>query len=81
MMPVALADYSARLRKLELESQSNMDGLEAHESICAERYRNIHEGMEAIREDSKQTNRYLIGIGMLLITGMAGVLVNLVFFK
>ncbi len=69
-------DFSARVRKLELDSQANADGLSAHEDLCAERYRHIHEGMAAIRADSKQTNMYLIGIGIGLIAGLA----KLVFF-
>jgi hypothetical protein len=69
-------DYSARVRTLELASQSNADRLEAHEDICAERYKNIHDGMAAMRSDNKQTNTYLIGIGLMVIAGLA----KLVFF-
>lgn len=76
LMATTADDFSARVRKLEMETQSNADGLEAHEDLCAERYKNIHEGMQAMRADSKQTNTYLIGIGLMVIAGMA----KLVFF-
>lgn len=69
-------EFSARVRTLELASQSNADRLEAHEDICAERYKNIHESISAIRGDSKQTNRYLLGIGIAALAGLA----KLVFF-
>lgn len=69
-------DYSARLRMVELATQSNASGLAAHEDICAERYRNIHESMAAMRGDNQRTNNYLIGIGLMVIAGLA----KLVFF-
>jgi hypothetical protein len=75
-MAATMDDFSARVRKLELESQSNRDGLEAHEDICAERYKNIHEGMAAIRGDSRRTNGWLITIGLMVVAGLA----KLVFF-
>lgn len=75
-MSAAPDDFSARVRKLELDSQANTNGLKAHEDVCAERYRHIHEGMAAMRSDNKQTNTYLIGIGLMVIAGLA----KLVFF-
>lgn len=75
-MSAVADDFSARVRKLELESQSNSDRLEAHEDICSERYKNIHESIGAIRSDSRQTNRYLLGIGIAALAGLA----KLVFF-
>lgn len=69
-------DFSARVRSLELESRSNSDKLVAHESICAERYKNINESIRAVRSDNKQTNTYLIGIGIMMLAALA----KLVFF-
>lgn len=75
-MATTADDFSARVRKLELDSQSNADRLEAHEDICAERYKNIHEGMNAMRGDNQRRDAYLLGIGLALIAGLA----KLVFF-
>lgn len=75
-MVATVEGMDGRLREVELASQSNADGLKAHEDLCAERYKNIHDSMTAIRSDNKQTNAYLIGIGIAVMAGLA----KLVFF-
>lgn len=74
-------DFSARLRQVEMAAHSATQRIEAHEDICAERYKNIHEGMNAMRDEQKQqreasgrTNTYLIRIGLALIGFMAAIL-------
>lgn len=72
MMSATLEDYSARVRTLELASQSNADRLEAHEDICAERYKNIHETLDTIK-------KVLLWVGAVVVVGMAGILASQVF--
>lgn len=69
-------DLDGRLRDVERVSQSNTDKMSAHEDLCAERYKGIHDSIAAIRGDSRQTNAYLIGVGLALVAGLA----KLVFF-
>lgn len=71
-MSTTADDFSARVRKLELDSQSNADGLAAHEDLCAERYKNIHETMATIKS-------ILLWFGGALLAGMAAILVKQVF--
>lgn len=66
-------DFSARLRRVELDTQSATDRIKSHEEICAERYKNINENIGAIRS-------ILLKAAGLLITGTVGILVKLVFF-
>lgn len=71
-MATTADDFSARIRKLELESQSNKDGLESHEDLCAERYKNIHETLVTIKS-------ILLWVGGVAVVGMAGTLAAQVF--
>jgi hypothetical protein len=66
-------DFSARLRRLELDSQANANRIRSHEEICAERYANINDNIRGMRS-------ILVKAAGLLIAGMAGILVKLVFF-
>ena len=63
-----------RLRDVESDSRSNRERITAHEDICAERYRNINESIVGMRS-------ILLKVAFLLLTGMAGVLIKLVFFS
>jgi hypothetical protein len=67
-------DFSARVRKLELDTQSTSDRIKSHEEICAERYSDIRESIRGMRS-------ILVKAAGLLVTGMAGILVKLVFFQ
>lgn len=71
-MTTTADDFSARVRKLELDSQSNADGLAAHEDLCAERYKNIHETMATIKS-------ILLWVAGVVVVGMAGILAAQVF--
>ena len=72
-MATSVDDYSQRLRTVELAAQSAGDRIRSHEDICAERYRAINENIGAMRS-------ILVKAAGLMITGMAGILVKLVFF-
>ena len=66
-------DISVRVRQLELSSQSNRDSIVAHEKLCTERYGNINESVSSI----KGILKWYLGVTT---TGMAGILVKLLFF-
>lgn len=65
--------FDERLRDVELTTQRNHDRITAHEDICAVRYQGINDSLTNLRA-------ILLKVGFLLLTGMAGVLVKLVFF-
>ena len=65
--------FDGRLREVEFSSRSNEDKLNAHEDLCAERYKNIHESIGDI-------NRTVRWAAASLLTGMAAILVKLLFF-
>lgn len=77
--------WPARLRKVESDFSS-------HEAVCAERYERLrHDHLalrDAITSNSKEFGKrvddiqhLLIKIAFALMTGMAGILATLVFFK
>lgn len=77
--------WSARLRKVESEFTS-------HEAVCAERYQRLRDDHLALRDTIASNGRefgkrvdgiqhLLIKIAFALLTGMAGILATLVFFK
>jgi tRNA A22 N-methylase len=72
-MAAASDDLSARLRRVELDTQSATDRIKSHEEICAERYRSINENLGAVRSTQAK-------VAWALIAGMGGILVKLVFF-
>lgn len=65
--------FDERLRDVELVSQRNTDRIGSHEELCAERYKTINDSIASMQS-------VLMKVGALLLTGMAGVLVKLVFF-
>lgn len=70
---IVVEEFDVRLREVELVTQRNTDRIGSHEEICSERYKTINDsiaGMKAV----------LLKVGFLLLTGMAGVLIKLVFF-
>lgn len=77
--------WPARLRKVESDFSS-------HEAVCAERYERLRHDHLALRDtiqsNSKEFGKrvddiqhLLIKIAFALMTGMAGILATLVFFK
>ena len=77
--------WPARLRKVESDFSS-------HEAVCAERYERLrHDHLalrDAITSNSKEFGKrvdaiqhLLVKIAFALMTGMAGILATLVFFK
>lgn len=48
------------------------DKLEAHEDLCAERYRAIHETLGDMKSDAKTQNRLIVGV-LLALVGWMGV--------
>ena len=65
-----------RVRSLELDTQRNADRIASHEAICAVRYENLEKGLQQVRGESRNTNRYLLGIGISIMAALA----KLVFF-
>ena len=65
--------YDERLREVELSAQSNADALEGHEEVCAERYKGIKDSLDKL-------NRVVSWASTALITGMAALLLKLLFF-
>ena len=63
-----------RLRDVQLSTQSNRDKLESHEEICAVRYASINDSIGDI-------NRNMRWAAVSLLTGMAAILVKLLFFS
>lgn len=72
-MAAVTESFDDRLRDVELSSQRNTDRIGSHEELCAERYKTINESIASMQS-------VLMKVGALLLTGMAGVLVKLVFF-
>ena len=72
-MAAVTEGFDDRLREVELSNQRNTDRISSHEDICAVRYQGINDSLASMRS-------VLLKIGFLLLTGMAGVLVKLVFF-
>lgn len=69
-------DLDGRLREVELLTHANTSGLKSHEDLCAVRYNTINENIADLKDGNRQTNRYLIGIGIAMLAGLA----KLVFF-
>lgn len=72
-MTAVIEGFDDRLREVELSNQRNTDRISAHEDICAVRYQGINDSLESLKS-------VLLKVGFLLLTGMAGVLIKLVFF-
>jgi hypothetical protein len=72
-MAATMERLDERLREVESDSRSNRERITAHEDICAERYENINDSIAGMRS-------VLLKVAFLLLTGMAGVLIKLVFF-
>ena len=65
-------DIESRLR--------DVDGrLDTHEQVCAQRYQQIVDEAKRTRHELLDTNRLIRTVGLLLITGMAGVLISQLF--
>lgn len=57
----------------------NVEGKQmTHEAVCAERYAGIMSITTEMKNDFKGLNKILIGFGILLMSGMAGILIKLV---
>lgn len=72
-MAAVTEGFDDRLREVELHTQRNADRISSHEELCAERYKTINDSIASMQS-------VLMKVGALLLTGMAGVLVKLVFF-
>jgi len=62
-----------RLRKVEMQ-------IGTHEAVCAERYNGILKSGVETKEALDKMNGLAVKVGLLLIAGMSGILVKLVFF-
>ena len=51
-----------------------------HEAVCAERYNGILKSGVETKEALDKMNSLAVKVGLLLIAGMSGILVKLVFF-
>ena len=72
-MAATVERLDERLREAESDTQSANERLMSHEAICAERYGTINANIAAI-------NRTVTMAAVTLITGMAAILVRLLFF-
>jgi len=61
-----------RLRAVEIKQST-------HEAVCVERYGNLLSSAEKMELSIQGTNRILIGGGIALLCGMAGILAKIVF--
>ncbi len=68
-----LAAQEERLREVETK-------LAAHEAVCAERYEGIRRDFATFTNEMRDFKGLINKVGLLLIVGMAGILVKLVFF-
>ncbi len=68
-----LAAQEERLREVETK-------LAAHEAVCAERYEGIRRDFAVFTTEMRDFKGLINKVGLLLIVGMAGILVKLVFF-
>lgn len=73
MMAITRSDFDERLRDVELIGQRNTDRIDSHEELCAARYDAINDSLAGMKS-------ILTKVGFLLLTGMAGIIVKLVFF-
>lgn len=65
-----MAEIYDRLRAVESKQF-------AHESVCSERYAGIMQHTTELKEDFKSMNNRLIGVAILLISGLASILIKL----
>jgi len=61
-----------RLRNVEIKQST-------HEAVCVERYGNLINAADKMERCIEGTNRILIGGGIALLCGMAGILAKIVF--
>lgn len=66
-------DVEARLRTVEMQ-------ITTHEAVCAERYQGILKTAEDMKHNLHSTNKLITKVGLAVLTGMAGVLLKLVFW-
>jgi hypothetical protein len=71
-MPDPLAEFDCRLRDVESK-------VTTHEAVCAERYQQIVDGAKNMRDELASTNQLIRVVALMLLAGMAGVLISLVF--
>lgn len=62
-----------RLRTVEMQ-------ITTHEAVCAERYQGILKTAEDMKHGLHATNKLITKVGLAVLTGMAGVLLKLVFW-
>jgi hypothetical protein len=65
-----MSEIYDRLRGVETKQST-------HEAVCAERYAGIMQITTEMKSDFKSLNKQLVALGVLIISGMAGILVNL----
>lgn len=80
MMGAAMADNDERLRDVELSARESKTRIDAHETLCAQRYQGILDTHERLEASMETTNARLLQVGWALIAGMAAIFAKLVFF-
>ncbi len=75
------AEMEARLREVERDANTSLTRMDGHEKLCAERYNGIIATHQRLESGLGRISGRLISIGILLLAGMAGILIKLVFFS
>ncbi len=73
-MAATVEHLEDRVRDLELSAQRNGDRISSHETLCAERYGNIHRSIGSVNRSIRWATVTLLG-------GMAAILTKLLFFQ
>jgi hypothetical protein len=71
-MSEASSEIFDRLRSVEIKQST-------HEAVCVERYGNLLSAADKMERSIEGTNRLLIGGGIALLCGMAGILAKIIF--
>jgi hypothetical protein len=77
---VSYDEFFRRLGTNEKDISVAMSKIDGHERVCAERYAGISVAHGKLERSIASLNSRLLGIGTMLLLGMAGILVKIVFF-
>jgi hypothetical protein len=79
-MDATMTDNDDRLREVEYTALATKTRMDAHETLCAQRYQGIIDTHLRLEAGQTTTNTRLLQVGWALILGLCSILVKLVFF-